>query len=198
MGARGKIKSRLVTPRQVKPVPEKRKVKEKEVVVIDETGKSLGEMESDVAIRIAEGQGLEIVQLRKATKNSKAVYKFASKKQLYEEKKIHKQLHKKDPQQIVKEIPISTKIGQHDLEVKVYRITQFLEKKHTVRVIIEGHFRKFFTESQNAAERKQQAGLLKDVAQRLEGVGSKVNKETQQGRKLFCNFKPVTGPQDKD
>ena len=184
----GKRRSRLVDSHTR---PERRKIKAKEVLVIDETGENLGEMQTDLAIQIAGGRGLEIVQVQKETERSKGVYKFVSKKQLYEAKKEQKLQNKKDPQQVVKEVPISTKIGPHDLEVKLNRITQFLEKKHSVRVVIEGSFRRFFTETEISAEKKRQAALLKEIEGKLENSGTKTSKESVQGKKMVCNFRPA-------
>ena len=162
------------------------------VLVIDEAGENLGEMATEMAVQLAEARGLEIVLVQRESAGSKAVCKFVSRKQLYDEKKQQKQQNKKDPRQITKEIPISTKISEYDMEVKVNHIQEFLEKKYSVRVVVEANFRKYFSESEIAAEKKLQMSLMKQIEQKLAGLGSKVGKDNLlRGRKLTCTFKSL-------
>ena len=162
------------------------------VLVIDEAGENLGEIATEMAVQLAEARGLEIVLVQRESAGSKAVCKFVSKKQLYDEKKQQKQQNKKDPRQITKEIPISTKISEHDMEVKVNHVQEFLEKKYSVRVVVEANFRKYFSESEIAAEKKLQMSLMKQIEQKLAGLGSKVGKDNLlRGRKLTCTFKSL-------
>ena len=182
------IKSRLVTKGKRKG----KSIKEKEVLIIDETGENLGVLSSDMAIQMAMGRGLELKQVQKESQNTKAVYKFVTKKQLYEEKKEKKQRAKKDPQNVIKTVQMSTNIGSHDFDVKLYRAEQFLSKNHTVRVTVEGNFPRYFSVDQVAKEKKRRVELLNNVEKKLMGVGSKVAKEVvQEGRNLRCDFRPV-------
>ena len=181
-------RSRLVR-RQSKP--EQRRIKSKVVLVVDENGENLGEMATEMAMQLAEARGLEIVQVQRESAGSKAVCKFLSKKQIYDEKKQQKLQNKKDPRQIVKEIPISTKISTHDMDVKLNHVQQFLEKKFSVRVVIEANFRKYFSESEIETEKKLQLNLMKQVEKKLEGLGSKVGKDSLRGRKLTCTFRSL-------
>lgn len=182
-------RSRLVSGKVKR---EKIRIKSKVVVVIDENGENLGEMETAMATQLAASRGLEIVQVQRETDKAKAVCKYVSKKQLYDEKKQHKEQLKKNPRQVTKEIQVSTKIKEHDLEFKLDHIREFLEKKFNVSVVVEGHFRKYFSESQTDAEKKLQVEILKQVEQKLEGLGSKVDGAgIQRGRKLTCTFKSL-------
>ena len=174
-------------------------IKEKEILVIDETGENLGILSADMAVQMARGRGLELTQVQKGNEGSNAVYKFVSKKQLYDEKKEQKQRTKKDPLNVMKTVQISTKIGEHDLDIKLNRIEQFLAKSHTVRVSIEGKFRRYFSDSEVAHEKKRRVELLKSVETKLTGLGSKVTKDgVPEGRNLRCDFRPVANAQTED
>ena len=123
--------SRLI-PEGRKERKAKVKVKEKTVLLIDDDGTNLGEMDGRTATKLADSKGLKIVLVNRETPERHAVHKLMSGKKLYEEEKIRKQKAKKDPRQVTKEITILTKIDSH--EVKLSHIKDILSKLHNVRV----------------------------------------------------------------
>ena len=114
-----------------------RTIKVKDFLLIDEDGNNLGVMPRDTALQLAESKGLEVLQVKKETLESKAVCKLVSRKQIWDQEKRQKQASKKDPKNVTKEVTISTSIAEHDLAVKVNQMKGFLEKTHSVRVSID-------------------------------------------------------------
>lgn len=165
-----------------------RRIQAKTFQLIDEEGNNLGDMDRDTALQIAEGKGLDIVEVRKESKDAGAVCKLVSKRQLWEEGKREREQAKKNPRNITKEVKLSSNISEHDLMVKLAHCKEFLEKLHNVKVTVEAKSKKFAGTSE---EQKQQSELMDKIAKALEGVGVKVSKESFgiNGKILVCTFK---------
>ena len=111
-----------------------RRIRVDSLLLIDENGSNLGVMDRETALQLADSKGVQIVQVRKETPESEAVFRLVSRKQLWEDEKRKKEAQKKDPRSVTKEITVSVKIAEHDLVVKVNHIREFLEKKHSVKL----------------------------------------------------------------
>ncbi len=106
-----------------------------QVRVIDENGKQLGIKSTQEALKIAYEKGLDLVEIApqavppvcKITDYSK--YKYELEKRLREERKKQKIFQ-------IKEIRLSPRIGEHDLEFKITHAREFFEKKHKVKFTI--------------------------------------------------------------
>lgn len=170
------------------------KVREKFVILIDEDGTNLGEMDGSTAAKFSDSKGLKIVLVNKETPEHRAVYKLMSGKQLYEEEKIKKQMSKRDPRHVTKEISISTKIATHDLEVKVSQMRDILSKLHNVRVTVEtARIPRTSTDREKtlSLEKEKLMKLMEEIQSGLAGVGVKVAKENARGNKLQCTFRSI-------
>lgn len=170
------------------------KVKEKRILVIDEDGTNLGEMDGYIAVKLADSKGLEIILVQKETPEKCAVYRMMSKKQIYDQKLTKKQKMKKDPRQITKEINLSTKIAPHDFDVKLSQIRGTLAKLYNVRVLVEmGKLprRSDNPEEQVRVEKEKQLKLIADIEDGVAGVGVKVAKENDRRNKMQCTFRSV-------
>ena len=170
------------------------KVKEKRVLLINEDGTNLGEMDGDTAVKLSESKGLNIILASKETPERCAVYKLVSGKQLREEKKLKQQKLKKDPRHVTKEITVSTKIGSHDLNVKVTHMKDFLSSLHNVRLVIEPARVLRFAENREESlelEKEKQLKMLEEVEKSLEGLGVKVAKENMKRNRLQCTFRSI-------
>lgn len=167
-------------------------VKVKTLQLIDENGTNLGTMASGMAVRLADAKGLKLVQMRKETPDSTAVFKLFTTKELWGEQKREKQANRTDPRNITKEITISTQIAEHDLNVKMGHMREFLEKKHNVRVYIESRVRRL-DERQLSIVQKQQAEMLQMIEKKLEDVGMKAGKENVRRNKMVCTFRSLVG-----
>ncbi|XP_060907699.1 translation initiation factor IF-3, mitochondrial [Labrus mixtus] len=112
-----------------------RKIPQREIQVISETGENLGTMHRANVIKIMDVQGLKLVLL--SENKDPPVYKLMSGKQIHEEqlKLREKQKAKAAPVQ-VKELTFSSGIAAHDLTTKLKQAEGMLEKKHHVRITL--------------------------------------------------------------
>lgn len=101
--------------------------------VIGPEGEQLGVFPRDVALRKAEEFDMDLVEVApQASPPVCRVIDFAKYK--YDQKKRERELKKHQKQSQLKEVRISPRIDNHDYEVKLKHIKEFLEKKHKVRV----------------------------------------------------------------
>ncbi|SNZ13625.1 translation initiation factor IF-3 [Hydrogenobacter hydrogenophilus] len=115
-----------------------RQIRAKEVRLIDETGKQVGIVPLEEALRIAEEKGLDLVEI--APQANPPVCKILDYgKFIYEQKKKEKTAKKKQREHAieVKDIQLSTRIDEHDLKVKLKHMREFLEDGDKVRVRIK-------------------------------------------------------------
>ncbi|XP_034555678.1 translation initiation factor IF-3, mitochondrial [Notolabrus celidotus] len=112
-----------------------RKIPQREVQVISETGENLGTMHRADVIRMMDERGLKLVLL--TDHKDPAVYKLMSGKQIHEEqlKLREKQKAKAAPVQM-KELTLSSGIAAHDLSTKLKQVEGLLEKKHHVKITL--------------------------------------------------------------
>jgi len=107
------------------------RIRAPEVRLIDKTGKQLGILSIEKALRIAGERNLDLIQVTE--KVIPPVCKIMDYgKYLYQEKKKEK-LSPKSPGEL-KGIRLGFGISQHDLEVRAKLAEKFLKKGHKVRV----------------------------------------------------------------
>lgn len=106
-----------------------------ELRVIGENGEQLGVLSRDEARKLAEDQGLDLVEISPEA-NPPVVkivnwgkYNYHRTKQLQKNKRNAKTLE-------VKQIRFGLKISDHDLAVKLKKVTEFLEEGHKVKITI--------------------------------------------------------------
>ena len=103
-------------------------------------------------------------------------------------KSAKKQVQRKDPRSVTKEITVSVKIAEHDLAVKVNHMWEFLEKKHSVKLWVKTKVRR---QEYLATERKKQLRMLEDVAKSLEDVAVRQTEQNLHRNRLVCTFRPL-------
>ena len=109
------------------------RVKAREVRLIDPEGQQLGVVNTGEALRKAEDLGVDLVEI--APNADPPVCRLMDYgKYKYELKK--QQVAKKQKTLTVKEIKLRPNIGDHDLNVKVNRIKEFLQHGHKTKVRI--------------------------------------------------------------
>ena len=112
-----------------------RRIRAKEVRLIDQDGNQVGVVPLMKALETAESHGLDLVEV--APNVSPPVcrimdfgrYKYQQSKKLQEAKKRQSTSH-------VKEIKIRPMTGEHDLQVKMRHIKRFLDNRDKVKVSI--------------------------------------------------------------
>lgn len=103
--------------------------------VIDQDGKQLGVLSRSEALQIAEDQGLDLVEISPDAKPPVAKivdwgkYNYQRTKQLQKNKRNAKAFE-------VKQMRFGLKISEHDLGVKLKKVTDFLETGHKVKITI--------------------------------------------------------------
>lgn len=103
--------------------------------MIDETGELLGTMPRAKALWLAQWKWLDLVQIAydPKTKICKAkIIDFG--KHQYETKKAESEKRKKQKAKLQKEIKFGYNIGDHDLDLKVKKWIEFLQKWHPLKV----------------------------------------------------------------
>ena len=104
-----------------------------EIRVIDIDGKQLGIMSRDEALRIAREGGYDLILVAADDKNP--VCKIADfGKMKYEMMKQEKEARKKQKATTLKELKLSSKIGEHDYQVVLNKSVDFLKKGHKVKI----------------------------------------------------------------
>jgi translation initiation factor IF-3 len=109
------------------------KIRAREVRVLDEAKQQLGVMSLNEALRLAQGKGLDLIEIAaSATPPVCRIVDYG--KFLYEEAKRNKDAQARQPARRMKELQISPAIDPHDLAVKYDHAIQFLCEGLKVRV----------------------------------------------------------------
>ena len=163
----------MPTPAIRKPLMNEQ-IRGKEVRLLDQTGQFIGIVARDLALQKAKELGIDLVLITAG--NPPVCRLIEVGKYLYEISKKHKHapVHKE------KELSLSVNIAQHDFDTRVRHAQEFLEKGHTVRVILA------FTGRESA-----HAELGFDVVNRFissQGAHVKATPVKRAGNKLFVSL----------
>lgn len=148
--------------------------------MIDGEGKNLGTIPVSEALKIAEEAGLDLVEVS-PDKQPPVCRLLDYGKLKYQQKKKSHQKHKPQPQQ--KEIRITPKIGEHDIDVKLRQLRQFIQ--HGDKVLVSMNFRG--REMAHVARAKE---LLERICREILDI-AKVEKEPKlEGRRMTMILTP--------
>ncbi len=112
-----------------------RKIRAREVRVIDPDGEQIGVVPLETALATAADLGLDLVEVSpNATPPVCKIMDYGRYK--YEQTKKKQEAKKKQTTFQVKEIKVRPKTGDHDLQVKMGHIRKFLGKKDKVKVTV--------------------------------------------------------------
>jgi len=141
------------------------------------------------AITLAKDRGLDLVEVApKADPPVTRVLDYG--KYLYDQKKKERDSKKKQSQQQLKEIKIRTKTEDHDLQTKLKKAKEFLEKDDRVKVRVMYRGREM-------AHPELGKDVLDRVIQELEPYGTPMDKPSMQGRNLITVISPYSKAQLK-
>jgi translation initiation factor IF-3 len=105
------------------------------VRVVDESGNQLGLMSRDDALRRAEDDGLDLVEISPSAEPP--VVKIIDwGKYQYQKMKEQQRDKKSAKTSEVKQMRLGLKIGQHDLEIKLRKIREFLSRGDKVKILV--------------------------------------------------------------
>ena len=153
-------------------------------VRVIQNGEQLGIMPTDKARNIAYDQGLDLVEMV-PNAHPPVCHILDYSKYKYEQKVKHKEHMKKQREmvQIVKEIRLSPSIGQHDLDIKIKHIFEFIANDKKVQI-----FMKF-----RSREMQHKDVGFEKINQILEKCKELAVVELQpkfEGSKLICRLAP--------
>lgn len=109
------------------------RISAKTVRLIGPKGEQLGVFPREKALRKSEEFNLDLVEVAPLA-NPPVCRIIDFSKYRYEQEKREKEIKKHQKQAQLKEVRISPRIDNHDYEVKLKHIKEFLEKRHKVRI----------------------------------------------------------------
>jgi translation initiation factor IF-3 len=119
--------------RRIKNYIVNERIRPGDIRVIGVDGKQLGIMSRDEALRIARESGYDLVLI--AADEKAPVCKIADfGKMKYEMMKQEREARKKQKATTLKELKLSSKIGEHDYRVVQNKTVDFLKKGHKVKI----------------------------------------------------------------
>ncbi|GMV99193.1 MAG: translation initiation factor IF-3 [Candidatus Hydrogenedentota bacterium] len=126
-------------PAIAKPTEQKvrinRMIRERQIRVISDEGEQLGIMSPDDAIREAEKQGLDLVEVAPgAVPPVCRIMDYGKYK--YQQSKRAKESKKHQHVIVIKEVKFRPKIDKHDFEYKTNHVREFLQEGNKVKVTV--------------------------------------------------------------
>jgi translation initiation factor IF-3 len=181
-----------VTIKRYKPEPPAKRaddhlvndgIRQREVMVITDTGEKLGVMSRNSALDMAEERGLDLVIV--APNAKPPVAKFMDyNKHRYEQQRKQREARKNQKVVTLKEIRLSPKIDVHDFETKLRNGRKFLEKGDKLKVSIRFRGREM-------AYTNQGREVMLDFATKCSDVATIESKPRQDGRNMFMTLAPI-------
>jgi len=146
------------------------------VRLIDAEGKQMGILPRKQALEIARKEGLDLVEVAPQA-NPPVCRLLDYGKFKYQMDKKRKKNRKKQSSDTLKEIRLSYKIGEHDLQIKVRKVEQFLREGHRVKLSIR------FRGRENVYKEEGKR-MLERVAKEVENVGRVEARPSVSDRKI--------------
>jgi len=153
-------------------------------VRVMQNGEQLGVMPTDRARNLAYDQGLDLVEMV-PNANPPVCHIIDYSKYKYEQKVKQKEQMKKQREmvQAVKEIRLSPAIGQHDLDIKIKQILEFLNDDKKVQISMKFRSR----EMQHKEVGFEKINQILDKCKELSNIELSPKFE---GSKLICRLAP--------
>lgn len=153
------------------------KIKANKVQLIGEKGEKLGIISLDEAIEIGQEKGLDVVCVGANT--DPVVCKLMNYgKYKFEQQKREKEARRKTKQAEMKEIRVSSTIGDHDLAYRVKNARAFIENDNKVKVTLRFRGREI-AKSEFGRE------VLERFAEELSDVAEVEKAPSMEGRSMF-------------
>ena len=151
------------------------------ILLISDESKRLGEMTPREARKLGDEKGMEVVILNKGTGSKDMVIcKLFSMLQLKEaDKQVKSKSHHKT-------IELRSNIDEHDLQIKMNKIRQLLDKGHSVTLNVL-HKRKRWNESSSNGD-KLQRNVINRVCSELNVTCGKIS--MAKSNTITCTIKP--------
>jgi len=158
-------------------------IKAQKVRVIDSDGAQLGIFMLDAAIKLAEGKGLDLVEV--SSKSDPPVCRIMDYgKFKYEQSKKAHESKKKQSVVVIKEMKFRPKTEEHDLNFKIRHLEKFLTEGYKVKVTIRFRGREMHRTELGAQ-------VLELVADRLREIGVIEQQPKMEGRNMTMLMVPI-------
>lgn len=159
-----------------------RAIRVREVRLIGPEGEQLGIVLTRDAMRIAQEQNLDLVEVAPQAKPPVCrIMDYGRFK--YEQSKKDKEARKKQKLVTIKELKMSPKIDDHDLQVKLRNAERFLKEGDKVKMSVRFRGREIVHSELTRAQ-------LLTVAKQLEGVGLIEQHPRVEGRQMIMILSP--------
>ena len=129
--------------------------------VVNADGKMLGEMATQQALELAREAGLDLVEINPDDKPP--VCKIMDFGKMQYERRKKQSSGKKTHQQQLKQIRLRAKTGQHDIDFKVKKVREFLNRKDKVKINV------LFRGRENAHHERGRE-MLEEIGESLKDV----------------------------
>ncbi|MQM72915.1 MAG: translation initiation factor IF-3 [Eubacteriaceae bacterium] len=164
-------------------------IRDREIRVIDADGEMIGIMKPAEARKLAEEAGLDLVKVSPHAKPP--VCKILDYgKFRYEEIRKQKEAKKKQKSMTVKEIRMSVRVEEHDIQVKARNAEKFLQQGHRVKLTIRFRGREMIYTNQGRQ-------VLLDFANRLKDYGTVTKSPKLEGRNMSIFLSPKGSKDNK-
>ena len=110
-------------------------IRASELRVLDNSGKQIGVLNLSDALKKANEEGLDLIEIAPNAKPPVAKIADFGKFKYQEEKKL-KKASKKNKTGDLKEVRFSPFIGEHDYKTRLEKITEFLDDNNKVRLVV--------------------------------------------------------------
>lgn len=163
-----------------------RRIRAKEVRLIDADGKQVGVMPTWKAMKIAEEADLDLVEI--SPNGNPPVCKVMDYgKHKYEEAKREKERKKNQQVTETKEVKFRPDIAQHDFDVKLRKVREFLEAKNKVKLVVQFKGRQM-------AHPETGRELLRRVCEAVSEIGDAAQ-SSMEGRRMNMMLAPKKAKQ---
>lgn len=164
-------------------------IRAKEVRVVDENGHQIGIMPLQEAIQKAQQSGLDLVEIvPNANPPVCKIIDFSKFK--YQQEKKEKEIRKTQKLNLFKEIYIKPTITEHDLQIKLNHVKEFLQHLHPTKIVITctGRLLQYFDEVSDK--------LVEKIKSELQTLGKFANIK-KDNNKVTIIVEPIKDKKEK-
>ncbi|RLA86272.1 MAG: translation initiation factor IF-3 [Deltaproteobacteria bacterium] len=160
-------------------------IRAKDVRVIDPDGKQIGIMPLREALRKAEEYGLDLVEVAPNADPPVCRIMDYGKFKYIQSKKAQEAKRKQHAATQIKEIKLRPSTDEHDLQIKLRKIKEFLGDGHKtkVRIIFRGR---------ELAHKEVGEGLMQRILQEVSGIGKPDYQPKFEGRQIVVMLSPLS------
>jgi len=149
------------------------------VHVISVSGEQLGVLSTEDALKQAQSAGLQLALVSPSANPPVCRMMDPKAQKVKKEKETTNAKKQRTSAPVVKDMRLSETIGEHDLNIKMKKIRQFLDKQYQVRIFMNN-----FKDANKAKE------VLEEMWPLVEDIGVIIEKPRIKGRKITLHVGP--------